>query len=251
MKKIFIGTIFLLTLLFVNNVYADEIINTNPDNIMIKYYKITTITNNNNVMSFGNVPTSYTEEISEEEYDMASSNQVSMINGNVTIENSYAMLTTSISTIGSYYRYNADIQWKSIPSTRSYDVIGIGFPSNVKKLGGLYFEQVYCTSSTSCNTSTSYLYSYSGTNGVGITFKQPNGSLYSLRHHMHFNVTKNTTATITAQHAYGEFAHANSSISLENAKKYVVNANGIVFNSGVGSYYSKLGIAEATWYGTW
>lgn len=252
MKKVFAFTILFVVLLLNVKVYAAENIIQEHDNVTVKYYRITTITNNNgnSVMTLGNSNTSYTEEISEEEYNLAGG-QTSVITGNVTIENSYAKLTTYITSVSSYYRYNADVEWKSIPSTRSYDTIAIGFPSNVKKLGGLYFEQTYCTTSTNCNTSTSYVYSYSSTNGVGVTFQQPNGSLYSLTHHMHFNVTKNTTLTLYAQHAYGAFAHANSSVTLTNAKKYSVNASGIVFQDGVGAYYSILGVAEATWSGTW
>ncbi len=250
MKKVSIIALMFMAVFFINNVYADEMIITNPENITIKYYKTTIIKNNSGIFASSENVKSYVEEVSEEEYNLADSN-ISVTDGNVTIENTYQKLTTSISTIGSYYRYNADVEWKSIPSTRSYDTIGIGFPSNVRKLGGLYFEQIYCTSSTNCNTSTSYLYSYSGTNGVGVTFQQPSGSLYSLKHHMHFNVTKNTTATIYAQHAYGAFAHANTSVSLSDAEDYIVNANGIVFQNGVGSYYNILGVAEATWNGVW
>lgn len=251
MKKLFMITALIISLFFSTKVSASEIIVTKPENVIVKYFRTTIITNNNSIMSMGNSPVSYTEEITEEEYNSANVSQTIIVNGNVTIENSYEKLTTSISSIGSYYRYNADLEWKTMPSTRSYDTIGIGFPSSVKKLGGLYFEQTYCTSASNCNTSTSYLYSYSSTNGVGVTFQQPSGSLYSLNHHMHFNVTKNTSAIITSQHAYGEFAHAISSVSLTNAKKYSVDTYGIAFQSGIGSYYNKIGVAEATWYGTW
>ena len=251
MKKLFIVTALIISLFIRVNVFAAENIVTKPENVTIKYFKTTTIIDNNKIMSADKLPLSYTEEITEEEYNSADVNQTSVTKGNVTIENSYEKLTVSITTIGSYYRYNADLEWKTMPSTRSYDTIGIGFPSSVKKLGGLYFEQTYCTSASNCSTSTSYVYSYSSTNGVGVTFQQPSGSLYSLNHHMHFNVTKNTTATITSQHAYGDFAHAISSVSLTNAKKYTVSPSGIVFQSGVSSYYNNIGVAEATWYGTW
>jgi hypothetical protein len=226
------------------NVKAKENIDLNLNNYNVKYYKITTITDSSKSIS-------YTQEITENEYEAVDVKEKPITRGNATIENSYAKLTTSISSISTYYRYNADVEWKNISSTRSYDTIGIGFPSNVKKLGGLYFSQTYCTSSSNCSTSTSYSYSYSGSNGVGVTFQLPTGSLYSLTHHMHFNVTKNTTSTITAQHAYGSFAHATSSVSLTNAKKYTVDLNGIVFQSGVGSYYDIIGVAHATWNGTW
>lgn len=238
MKKTFVFVVLLL-LIFGYNVNAKSISDSETINSDTKYYKITTITSNGESIS-------YSQEITENGYNKVDEKEAPIIRGNVSIENSYAKLTVSITSISVYYRYNADVEWKNISSTRSYDTIGIGFPSSVKKIGSIYFEQTYCTSSTNCSTSTSYPYSYSGSNGAGVTFQLPSGSLYSLTHHMHFNVAKNTTSTITTQHAYGSFAHATSNISLTNAKKYSVNLNGIVYQSGIGSYYDIIGVAHAT-----
>lgn len=41
-------------------------------------------------------------------------------------------MTTSILSNGNRYRYKVVLEWENMPSTRSYDVIGIGFLASVK-----------------------------------------------------------------------------------------------------------------------
>jgi hypothetical protein len=237
MKKTIIVFIMISLLLFVPHfVNAEE---SNDEKIfeITKYYK--TITNGDF--------TSESFEISKEEYDNYDvSNQPKAI-----IETTYKNLTSTITQNGSFYRYKAVLNWKNMPSKRSYDIIGIGFYASVKVVGNfLSFNQYYCFSSGSCTT-TYVNYPQIFTGGAGTTFSLPTGNLTTLRETFYFDVEKNTTATIISQLAAADYAHATSTISLNNAKKYTVSgATGIVLN-GVSSYYDAINPAKEYWSGSW
>lgn len=214
-----------------------------------KYYK--TIINNDANINNTNYNNSTTEtiEITEEEYNSVNTNN-NLITGNGVTNTDYKKLTTEIYSNGSYYRYKATLNWKTMPSTRSYDVIGIGFLSNVAYLGYMNFSQYYCTTAGECRTITSY-YSKTSSTGCGASFKLPEGSLNVLTQTFSFNVTKNTSSTINYQAAYGDYSHAISSVTSTQAQNYSIGTSGITFSSGVGSYYDNIMPAVATWSGSW
>lgn len=62
---------------------------------------------------------------------------------------------------------------------------------------------------------------------------------------------KNTSSTIIAQYAYGDYAHAVKTISLNNAQKYKVNTGGIIYEDTSITYYDAISTAKATWNGNW
>lgn len=236
---------FLPTLVFATSDDEYEIVSENT-----KYYKTITYYNNNATLSVNNnSDNSETVEISKEEYDLAESNNVS-INGTMTIETTYKRMTSYILTNGSYYRYKNRTVWKSIPSLRGYDIIAVGFLPSVKVHGNPVFLQEYC-SGTSCHTSTaSYMQTFSM--GAGATFKLASGTLSSLSVTFYFDVEKNTTATIIAQDAYSDYAHATSAVLLPTAMDYQVKGNaGIILGSSASSYYDSISVADATWSGSW
>ncbi len=216
-----------------------------------KYYKtIEYVNNNKSMMTYSNnSDITKTYEISKEEFDSFDPNAVSTL-GSATVRTTYKSMTTSISSNGSYYRYKNVLSWRNIPKVRSYDIIGIGFYKTVKVKSDLHFKQDYCYNSGGCSSSTTN-YPQTFTTGAGTTFKIPTGDLSSLTQTFYFDVDKNTTATLTSQEAYGDYSHATSTISLTNAKKYVVNSTGISLNSGVTSYYDTINKATATWTGKW
>jgi hypothetical protein len=218
----------------------------------IKYYKTVTYKNNNQLYSLNNNFISETFEVSEEEFNLGLKNSNIVLYGySGVIETNYKKMTTTIASNGNYYRYKVVLNWKNIPATRSYDIIGIGFLGSVKVRNDLNFIQEYCTSSSSCTSSTAN-YPQIFTSGAGTTFKLPTGTLTSLKQTLYFDVEKNTTSTIILQEAYGDYSHATSSISLTNAKKFSVVANvGISLNSSITSYYDAIGVAKAGWEGTW
>ncbi len=229
-------------------IFASQIEEDILETFNTKYYK--TVTIQSSVQSFSNETNnnSYTVEISRDEYESYNP----MIDANsTTIETTYKKMTTSISKVDSHYRYTVTLEWKNIPKVRSYDTIAIGFPSSVKVATTPIFAENYCVTNDDCYTSTGYKYSYVGSNGVGVTFQVPTGNLSSLNQKMYFDVEKNTQSTILRQFAYGDYAHATSSVTLSDSKKYTVGTTGIVFESGVINKYDAIDCAETTWSGNW
>lgn len=224
----------------------------------VKYYKTTTVLSNSEIMRAANLGevSSLTTEITEEEYDSVdtstsnTNNQRSMVS--YEIETTYKRLATTMSKNGNYYyRYKTTLDWKLIPSTRSYDIIAIGYLATVKINGYVDFSQYYCRSASDCYEGTSY-WSDSFTNGAAAMFKIPSGTLTSLNQVMEIDVEKtNSSATILEQIAAGDYAHATSSISYTNAQKFNVDVGGINLNSSIEDYYDSIPVAEAIWEGTW
>lgn len=211
-----------------------------------KYYKTETDLSNSRSRN-----SSVTYEITKKEYDSA---DISNLRSNPTThETTYKRMTSYILTNGSYYRYKNVLSWKNMPSTRSYDIIGIGFLGSVKVLNNTtYFNEYYCYSDGSGCYSTTTNYPQIFTYGAGTSFQLPSGDLSTLKQTFYFDVTKNITNTITVQHAYADYAHATSTISQANSKKYTVDQNiAIVLNNSISSYYDSMSIADAGWSGTW
>lgn len=252
MKKILVLSVtILLVIMSPTIVFASRIEESlSPDNIEAietKYYKTINYGNNKIALVRERIPV--TIEITKEEYD--SFNQNGIAPQSTTIETNYKKMTTSIEKNGSLYRYKVNLFWKNIPSTRSYDIIGIGFPSSVKTATSAIFSNHYCNTSSKCYTSTGYHYSYNSSNGIGVVFSVPTGNLSSLEQTLYVDMNKNTSSTIIKQYAYGDYAHAVSNISLENAKKFIVNTSGIVHTNNTDQYFDNVSPATATWTGTW
>ncbi len=243
MKKI-IFLIFMV-LLFLNNVFADDSFEILSE--VTKYYK-TVISydcsmcflslsnyNSSNILS-----SSY--EISEEEYE--NDNNIHIMSSGI-VETTYKKMTTSISKNDKYYRYKNIVMWKKMPKIRSYDVIAIGFNSNVKISGtpisSLKYDSKTLTNSNFKKTST----------GVSSTFKLPSGTYSNMIAELYFNVEKNTSATILTQKIYGDYAHSTSSVSLDNASKHSINTSGINFDSSVVNSFDDISCAVVTLNNNW
>lgn len=235
--------LFLLLPIYVNA----EVVFNNTDQVSVtKYYKTTYYRRNDSITTLS-LDNSITQEITEEEFNSSNLSSV-----NAMVETEYKKMTTTISKNGNYYQYKVNLLWKNMPSTRSYDTIGIGFPASVKmKTQVPYFKEEYCTTNDDCKVTTGYLYSYTGRNGVGVTFQVPTGNIKSMNQTLYFDVEKNVDATINTQYAYGDYSHAQKSISLVNAKKYKVGSTGIDFESEAIKYYDDIPVAQAKWTGTW
>lgn len=214
----------------------------------IKYYKTVTFNDTLCTVSENNLcNNSITYEVSKEEFDNSPSEP---IRGNGLTETAYKRLTSTISTYATYYyKYSANLYWKQIPSKRSYDIMGIGHYGSVKILGDdVYFEQHYTKNGTNYTTYSYYPQVFS--NGGGCSFELPSGTLTALSQDLYIIVEKNTNSTIIEQLAAADYAHATSTISLNNSKKYWVGPTGINHN-GNSSYYDAINTADATWAGTW
>jgi len=173
-----------------------------------------------------------------------------MQRGNGYVETVYKKMTTTISSINTYYRYKVTLEWKQMPATRSWDIIAIAMePTKVYMRSSITFQQNYCLTTGACYSSLSHQPS-SQTYGGGASFPIPTGNLKSLSSYLYFNVDKSTSATITRLFAQGDYAHATSTVS-QSSISYTLSAGGIHLNSNIISKYDTMQFAEASWYGTW
>lgn len=211
-----------------------------------RYYK--TVTNGSPIHLNVSAKTTKSYEVTKEEYESAE--QLIQTRGAASTETTYKKLTTTILSNGSVYRYKAVLNWKQIPTVRSYDTIGIGYYTSVRYNSNLNFNQTYCLTNGTCKTLTTYYPQYFST-GTSATFKVPEGSLSSLSQTIFFDVNKNTNATITSQAAYGDYSHATKNVTVAQAKNFTMGTSGILFNDGIGNYYDDIMPAVATWSGSW
>ena len=244
-RSLFIFFVTLGNILFPKNTYAEK----EKDLVEItKYYKTVTFLASDNTYILNNNKLSTTTEITEEEYN--NSNTLIRTNSSTPIETTFKKMTATITANGNYYRYKNRLVWKNIPKVRSYDIIGIGFQTSVKIKGNTYFSQNYCVVNSGCTTTTTNSPKIFA-NGAGTSFKIPTGDLYQLDQTFYFDVEKNTQYTIINQTINGDYAHATSSISLANSKKYTMDFDKIELDTSVVNNYDTISSAQATWSGTW
>lgn len=212
-----------------------------------KYYKTTTIIQNG-------ITTTSSEVISKEQYELekdATPVTRSIYNGLVTTDYKHMLMEMS-QLDDNEMRLKITLTWLNIPSTRSNDIIGIGFEQSVVGLNSsIYFQQNYTNSSGSHSSVTSIPQEFS--TGVSSVFDLPNGTISALSSYMYIDVRKNDDdETITDMDAGGDYAHATSTISETNAKKHTVNhISGIVLQSSIQDYYDGINVATASFIGTW
>lgn len=239
MKKLFILIILMLMpCLFVHAEQTDDslVLVSQVD----KYYKTITFNDSDS--------RNITIEITKQEYDTA--NVVNNIKGDATVETTYKKLTSQIYQNDSKYRYKAVLTWKNFPSTRSYDIIGIGHYASVQRYNGPFFSLYYCKTDGTCNTTSSH-YPQTFAAGSGTSFKLPTGSLTALIATFYFDVVKTNNVTVTSQIAAADYAHATSSVTSSESMNYTVGPGGISLGSSISSKYDAMNSAIATWSGTW
>lgn len=251
MKKIIFVFLFLILLLPSSSFAMNE----NTEFSTTKYYKTITYLGNSNLLSLtGNKDNSYTIEITKEEFEDYNPNSL-IIPLDVTngyVETGYKKMTTSIVKNGNNFRYKVVLNWKTMPKTRSFDIIGIGYQSNVKyKQQSINFIQKYCYSSGQCKNDYNYK-AYLGKNGVGAKFELPEGTLKTLEQTLYFDIEKtNSSQPLSRQYVYGDYSHATKRISQTDSEKYTVGLNGITLDFSITNYYDAIDSATAIWSGTW
>lgn len=246
MKKIFIGLFALAIAISPTWVHAEE---RNPEKISETTTYIKTVTTIDSAAMYAynsntvNRAQSYSEEISEEEYNVASDSGLVLV-GSAAVETTYKKMTTAIWDFGGGYQYVNLLHWKIMPSVRSYDIIGIGYPNSIKTSSTPSFSQYYCINGGDCYTSYSSIPKV-GTYGASAAFQLYTGSINTLDITLWFNIEKNTTSTITTLYAYGDYAHATSTISYDNCQKYTMGGS-INLDSSITNYYDSISSAIAT-----
>ncbi len=220
-----------------------------------KYYKTVTVLNNSEVMrnaNYGEV-SSFTTEISKTEYDNFNPDENITPKGTITstTETTYKRLTTTINYYSpSIYKYKSVLTWKNIPSTRNYDIMGIGYYASVENHSTPMLTNEYCVGND-CYEYQGY-YVYTGNNGTGVMFHLPSGSITSLEQTLEVFVKKyNSSSTIIEQIAVGDYSHATTTVSYNNAKKFLVDTGGISLDSVIYNSYDALTETRASWTGRW
>lgn len=216
-----------------------------------KYYKTITVLNNSEMLSRAGFNTSsFTTEITEEEF--YSDDEEDGINGSSYVSSSTKKVTASIAKISNsnYYKYTATAEWKKMPSVRSYDSIGIGFYPSVILYGTPHFEQYYCTTGGTCNTQNSGWKLYSSTYGTAATYYLPSGELSTLKHTFYAYLQKrDSSVTIYEQEAGASYGQATQSVTYTEAKDFTMSTAGLNYKSA----YNKYSVVSVSniWNGTW
>ena len=183
-------------------------------------------------------------EITKDEYE----NQGSL-NARGTVSTEYKNMVTTISQLDNKFRYKVSVSWKQMPSTKSYDIIGIGFEDDVYISSSVYFNYYHCDSSGDCATDTLYYNKKKLSTGGSAVYKIPS-SIRALSANLYYDVSKDTSNTITELTMYGDYAHATSTVTSSQYTDYSINRYGIVLGSGI-NYYDAIPCAISTWGGSW
>ncbi len=206
----------------------------------------------------GNKVYTSSREVTEEEYnsilpvcEKVPSNTRGITNG--FTETTGKRMDTTIIEYTNNLRYKVTLTWKVIPVTRSYDIIAIGLDRNkVYASGNRTFSQTYCVTAMTCaSSSIADIKNQQG--GVGASFELPSGSYVFMSSYLYYNVSKKSgVGTITSTAAYGDYAHATSSVTQgQAADNYAVGYGGINLYSNISFYYDHMNEATAYWTGTW
>lgn len=166
----------------------------------------------------------------------------------------YKVIYTIISNIDDdTMLYKLDTYWLQIPSTRSYDIMGIGIEAaKVQVNSSVIFREDWRYSSGVADHTT-YCYPKTQSTGGSVMFELPSGSLQSLESYMYFTVDKiqgvNTVNSLTAT---GDYAHATVNVT-DNAYNYfsVNYVTGLVVSSPYANSYDEMDEATASFDGTW
>lgn len=189
----------------------------------------------------------YSAEISKEEYE----NQ-SQATARATVTTEYKTMTTSLTrNNNNTFRYKVSVNWRNIPSTRSYDIIGIGFNDEVYISSLVNFSYYHCNSYNECTTSGLYYDKKSLSTGGSAVYKVPSGDLVALSATLYYDVSKNTTSTLTELAMYGDYAHATTNVTPDLYKNHTVNNSGLQLYSSISGKYDAIPYAQSSWIGTW
>ena len=214
--------------------------------VTTKYLKTTTTTR------FG-VTTSETVEVTEAEY-LSSPDESYSTFASGTVESTYKKMTASITTStnnSNYKLYKVYMYWKQMPSTRSYDIIGMGFESSlVEPVYSADFSNFYTYNG---ETHFDYVHTQkSSTNGKSAVFELPDNDIVTLGQELKFEVEKIYSSAINILDCAGDYAHATSTVSESSAvANHYMGIQGLVLNSTISSKYDTMSSAEVYWTGSW
>lgn len=213
-----------------------------------RYYKVVTRYDNEN-----NIVSNISEEINKNIYNTSLEfNNINLLSVDGYSETNYKKIRVQIISLTSGYRYKITVEWKNMPSVRSYDIIGIGIDTNVYISSDIIFQQNYCYSNGSCSSSNTSSIKKTTTGGAAL-FKLPtSSSITSLNSYLYFMVDKSSSSTtISKMYAYGDYSHATEKTNSSNVNYYNINNGGINLYASIIDSYDAIPITKAIWEGTW
>lgn len=187
----------------------------------------------------------YTQEVTKDEYE----NQGSITTRGY-VETEYKTMVTTLSVNGNNFRYKVSLAWNQMPQVRDYDIIGIGFDDPVYISSGVYFNYVHAGSNGVYITDSTYYDKKVTSTGGSAVYKLPS-SARSISAALWYDVSKNTSSTITRLDMYGDYAHATTPVSGTNYTNYNITHNGIELMSSISGHYDAIPTADSTWTGSW
>lgn len=195
-----------------------------------------------------------TYEVTKDEYENGQAQNGQMQGGNVAspfvtgfVETNYKHMTTGISSYGSYYRFQNYLQWKSMPSRRSYDITGVGYNSSaLNRVSAVGFHQYASYPGGAIDELTVHSPQYF-TYGVGTSFQLPTSSnVVALTSKIWVDLMPNGNSnTLTA---VGDYSHATSNVSLNTSRDYFVNLGGITLGTSSYSSYDEISYCTVNYY---
>lgn len=184
-------------------------------------------------------------EVTKEEY-----NNQGTITPRGTVTTEYRQVVSTLSQNGNKYRFKVSVAWRKMPSVKSYDIIGIGFDDPVYIDSSVYFNYYWCNSSGDCTTASDHYGKKQLSTGGTAVYKFPNYA-NSLSSALWYDVSKNTSNTITSLTMYGDYSHATTAVSVSNTSDHNITYDGILLGSSIYGYYDATPCAITTWGGSW
>jgi hypothetical protein len=167
----------------------------------------------------------------------------------------YQLLTIIIVGIDdNTLRYKLDVEWLDIPSTRSWDIIGIGIEAyKVHLVSSVIFREDWVTTNNDYDH-TELCCPKEETTGGSVMFELPSGSIRLIDAYIYFNVMKNqNVGTLTYVSAVGDYAHAITTISnpVDVRNYYIMTHGGLSIDAPYATSYVDQLEPEALFEGTW
>ena len=159
------------------------------------------------------------------------------------IETSYKWLNVSVANAGTGYAFfSSTAHWKTMPATRSFDVIAARLSGFTKINGTQMGKQIY----TLNGTTDSVQYSWNGTNinnqsnGFGISMNLLDSNVTFLECTINSSLTKDDYSARVST----SYQHAVTNVTLATSKSYILEAGGlgnvIQFTGIIPSYYDGM-----------
>lgn len=172
----------------------------------------------------------------------------------LSIDEYRILVTKIISLDDDQMMYKLDVDWLTMPTVRSTDIMGIGIePSKVTIYSSIYCREDWITTNDEYGYDEVCAPKYENTGG-SFLFELPTGSIRSLQSSIAFTVRKiNPNTTLEVLNAVGDYAHATQTIYNNGVYNYynVNHGSGIVIDVPYANSYESSVYSNAMFIGEW